>query len=61
MDNDKSRYIGIILLVLGVLALIGSFAEGNMDANMTISRVIALVLTGVMIVAGIVLIIRSRR
>ena len=61
MDNDKSRYIGIILLVLGVLALIGSFAEGNMDANMTVSRIIALVLTGVMIVAGIVLIIRSRK
>ena len=58
---DKNRYIGIILLVLGILALIGGGAEWNLNGTISTSKIIALVLTAVMIIAGIALIIKSRK
>ncbi|MBQ9827139.1 MAG: hypothetical protein IJM62_00490 [Lachnospiraceae bacterium] len=59
---SKNRKIGIVLLVLGILAVIGFVSEYVYGTKKTLntSEIIAIVLTGAMIVGGIYLIITGK-
>ena len=59
----KKKTIGIILLVLGILAVIGGFANGtwaHLGEKNIITDVTVIVLEAVLIIGGIVMILKHK-